>query len=91
MPPGKIIHEFTLHRLGRVQKWVLRTEPFAQHRNLRRAYEAGFTKRTEDYNQGVTREALNIPVAKVMTVGDAWERGYADAMKQETPLPPAAP
>lgn len=85
MSRGKVYMTITLHRLGKAQQWTLRTEPFAQHRNLRRAYEAGFKRRTEDFNQGLTREVIDRPAAKAMTVGDAFERGYADAIKQELP------
>lgn len=88
MALGKIMHEFTVERLSYVQKWTLRTEPFAKHRNLRLAYERGFTKRTEDFNQGVRKDVIDLPASKAMTVGDAYERGYADALKQEPPSEP---
>ena len=89
MAPGKMIQQFTIERLGRVQTWTLRSEPFGQHRNLRRAYVRGFTQRTEDFNQGIHLGEVDaerlVPASKVVTVGDAHALGYADAMKQERP------
>jgi hypothetical protein len=78
---GKVTHRIRIERLGEVQEWVLSDEPFADQRNLRRAYERGFYKRTSDFNQGIKFKVA--PAATVETVGDAYAHGYFDALNQE--------
>jgi len=82
MTKGTITHRIQIERLGVVQEWVLRDEPFGDHRNLRLAYERGFQQRTRDFDTGFEVAAMAVP-AKVETVGDAYALGYADALKQE--------
>ena len=81
---GTVTHRIQIERLGVVQEWVMRDEPFRDHPILRRAYERGFRKRTCDFDVGIAGELLEVP-EKVETVGHAYAHGYADALKQERP------
>jgi hypothetical protein len=84
MAKGKVTHRIQIHRGGKVQEWELRDGPFKEQPNMRRAYERGFLKRTEDFNQGIVAENLRTAMP-AKTVGDAYAIGYADALSQEQP------
>lgn len=78
MAKGKVTQRIAIERLGKLQEWTLHDGPFKRQPNMRQAYEHGFRKRTEDFNQGIIAESLKT-ATPAKTVGDAYAIGYADA------------
>lgn len=78
---GAVVRNIRIEKLGVVQTWILRDEPFKGQPKRRAAYEAGFTQRSRDWSQGV-----ETPVGPRYRNGaddEAWELGYGDAKEQD--------